>query len=423
MKQSFAPLNTTIISPTSNSEMNEPRFLTFTNRYCPGVQSEIGIATVPMRIGSALLKRAATDFKPDTTEFLVTQLSIPVAVARCNENSFNKSTETNPLNDGTIFEIPTLDISKSAHHVTWAQLLKDLRTNSPTFTKLRSNGIWTFWRLPAAGANYSLINIVISRSSSQIFEKANETTGTQNDWKPTNRTRTTVRICTVSVFWMPATYKRSYGDTSPVISTTPSANELFHDLCANQLTSASPIRLHPEFFGSNGKTMEEVLVELGNSGAHIYFLPALVAHALSDRGPHTLSTIRFSLYDCSYCFKTTVRKYRTGYGYASWDSTVILSLVVLLLYCLVTFSYIVFTLVSGTCSTAWDSTSALVALALQSRKPDHLGHIGVDVQSMATFREPVKIRVNEEGQVEMVFVYGKDGLSEEWKKIEVNKEY
>jgi len=121
--------------------------------------------------------------------------------------------------------------------------------------------------------------------------------------------------------------------------------------------------------------------------------------------------------------RKTVRKYRTGYGYANWDSTVILSLVVLLLYCLVTVCYIVFTLVSGTCSTAWDSTSALVALALQSRKPDHLGHISVDVQSMATFREPVKIRVNEEGQVEMVFVYDKDGLSENWKKIEVNKEY
>jgi len=66
-----------------------------------------------------------------------------------------------------------------------------------------------------------------------------------------------------------------------------------------------------------------------------------------------------------------------------------------------------------------------VALALQSRKPTHLRHMGVDVHSMETFREMVEIRVNEREEVELVFVEGSRGgePARTLKKIEANKTY
>jgi hypothetical protein len=97
-----------------------------------------------------------------------------------------------------------------------------------------------------------------------------------------------------------------------------------------------------------------------------------------------------------------------GYGYASRSTSVYLSMTVMIVYCVIAISYIFYMIVTGSTSTAWNSGAELVALALQSRKPDYLGHTGVGIDSIKTYGEGVGIRVNTENELELVFARDRD---------------
>ena len=123
---------------------------------------------------------------------------------------------------------------------------------------------------------------------------------------------------------------------------------------------------------------------------------------------------------CANCLNLTIGIFESGFGYGSWNATVILALVVLFLYCMLVLAHVGWSLVTGICSTAWDSAGLLVGLTLQSRKPERLGYVGVDIHCMETFREMVGIRVNKKEELELVFVReGEDG----WSMVEENKRY
>jgi hypothetical protein len=112
-----------------------------------------------------------------------------------------------------------------------------------------------------------------------------------------------------------------------------------------------------------------------------------------------------------------------GYGYGSRSTSVQLAMAVMLTYCVLTLSYIIYILITGSTSTAWNSAIELVTLALQSRKPDHLGNIGVGLDSVQTFKEGVGIRVNQDNELELVFAHDRDIDKKGLRKIERNKEY
>ncbi|KAF2106647.1 hypothetical protein BDV96DRAFT_328299 [Lophiotrema nucula] len=119
--------------------------------------------------------------------------------------------------------------------------------------------------------------------------------------------------------------------------------------------------------------------------------------------------------------KTEVRV--SGYGYGITGATVILSLLVLFLYCTLVLAYLVTVLIRGETSTALDSPAELVALALQSKHPKHLGNTSVGIETMATFRAPVGIRVNTEDGFELVFKDDSRPDSSVLTKVESNKAY
>jgi hypothetical protein len=112
-----------------------------------------------------------------------------------------------------------------------------------------------------------------------------------------------------------------------------------------------------------------------------------------------------------------------GYGYASRSTSVYLSMTVMLVYCVIAISYVSYTLVTGSTSTAWNSGAELVALALQSRKPGHLGHTGVGIDSIKTYSEGVGIRVNTENELELVFVRDRDFDKAGLQKLEKRTAY
>ncbi|KAH7414107.1 hypothetical protein DE146DRAFT_639322 [Phaeosphaeria sp. MPI-PUGE-AT-0046c] len=112
-----------------------------------------------------------------------------------------------------------------------------------------------------------------------------------------------------------------------------------------------------------------------------------------------------------------------GYGYGTRTTSIHLAMTVILTYCIITFMYITYTIITGSASTAWNSGIELVTLVLQSRKPAHLGHASVGIDSIKTFSEGVGVRVNTDDELELVFANDRDFHARKLRKIERNKEY
>ena len=116
---------------------------------------------------------------------------------------------------------------------------------------------------------------------------------------------------------------------------------------------------------------------------------------------------------------------QSGYGYNASTTPVILSLVILGLYCVLAGGHLIRIFCTRTTCTAWDTSAELVALALQSKCPEieHMKNTSVGIETMATFREPVGIRENEEGRLVLVFMNDPGQDKRVLKKVEVNKAY
>ncbi|KAF1849640.1 uncharacterized protein K460DRAFT_298249 [Cucurbitaria berberidis CBS 394.84] len=121
-----------------------------------------------------------------------------------------------------------------------------------------------------------------------------------------------------------------------------------------------------------------------------------------------------------------------GYGYGATDTSIRLSVAVILTYCIITIVYVSYIIITGHTSIAWDSATELIMLALQSKEPAGLGHISVGLDSMETFRKSVGIRVStldngSTGQpvekLELVFEDDEEAEKRGLLKIELGKAY
>lgn len=92
-------------------------------------------------------------------------------------------------------------------------------------------------------------------------------------------------------------------------------------------------------------------------------------------------------------------------GYAwNMDGTAIkIAIPILIIYCLYVISYVVYTLVTGDTSRAWDTISSLTALAFNSRPSKALENTSVRISKTDTFRNLVSVREVDERRLEMVF--------------------
>jgi hypothetical protein len=93
----------------------------------------------------------------------------------------------------------------------------------------------------------------------------------------------------------------------------------------------------------------------------------------------------------SFPLRFQQRYYRFGYGYAPNVITVKVSLAILILYCIVAIAHIVYSVISGISSTAWDSISELVALSINSRPSIELQNTCVGIRTTAIFEHKVRI--------------------------------
>ena len=119
----------------------------------------------------------------------------------------------------------------------------------------------------------------------------------------------------------------------------------------------------------------------------------------------------------------TVKIYVPGYGYQSTTIPVQLSLCIIAAYILVIVSYLSYSLRTGQSATSWNSIAELLMLALNSHRPQQLEATSVGANTLATFREPVSIRINAEDTAELVFKNDLDVDQAQYRKAAVNTGY
>lgn len=120
---------------------------------------------------------------------------------------------------------------------------------------------------------------------------------------------------------------------------------------------------------------------------------------------------------------TSYQEYLTGYSYNSNDITAKLSLAVLSTYTVIVIGYLGFSLITGYTATSWDSIAELVTLALNSTRPGGMAHTSVGIDTLDTFRRPVRIRVADDNSCELLFDMQGTDWGKVYKDVEVNQQY
>jgi hypothetical protein len=222
-----------------------------------------------------------------------------------------------------------------------------------------------------------------------------------------------VEVCTVSAYW-------TIGEERATSSEKPNGKLMQTELLSTmERHNAVPITLDPTCITAS-QSME--LRRAVNHPSSLS-LPAAFALAISEY-PAYYDSVDF--YDppggdTSDAFAFTFITTLYGYGYGTTSVSVKLSFATILVYCIVTILYIIYTLITGSTSTAWSSAVELVALALQSERSDHLRHTSVGIDSLKTFKQGVGIRINKDDALELVFE--SDADTRHMRKIEKNKAY
>jgi hypothetical protein len=162
---------------------------------------------------------------------------------------------------------------------------------------------------------------------------------------------------------------------------------------------------------------------------------ALLTIALSNMSP-AFSNGEFALRGSSQYNDTLARTFPlqfplrytvSGFGYGPNVTTVRISLIILFIYCALTIAHIAWSLGTGVSSSAWDSISEIVALAINSRPAHELQNTCAGIRSTQVFKKKVRVastdwpsKSNGSMHLELLFPSGEGDHSE---SIVVNERY
>ena len=96
---------------------------------------------------------------------------------------------------------------------------------------------------------------------------------------------------------------------------------------------------------------------------------------------------------------------------------------VLCIYLLAASVYLIWTFVTGDTGHSWDSVGELLLLGLNSRSPEHLGSTSAGTERLKTFGEPVSVKVNDGGSLELVFANDPNAKNMSYRKVVANERY
>jgi hypothetical protein len=222
------------------------------------------------------------------------------------------------------------------------------------------------------------------------------------------------KTCTVAAFWEPSQHELATDSGSWVVRTGPlsrsgrglpeNTRPIYADL--NNITGLST----PEFSAMLSKTLQGDSTRLAAALATVFAEVPWKEQIQSASGNEPYTVIKIALT-------------RVGYGYETSSVSARLSLTVIMAYCIFAVGNITYMLSSGHTSTAWSSATEIIVLAMQSKHSKHLRHVSAGVNCLATYQEPVGIRVNDCDHLELVFEHDQANQLRSLKKARLNKAY
>lgn len=235
-----------------------------------------------------------------------------------------------------------------------------------------------------------------------------------------------ITTCSISASWAWAEHRWDPSEDTPMVRSTP-VNETGADFAEVQQPITIDVKGISDFHNPKLNSLFDRMRPSETALAGLFAF-ALSGIPRSDTSWNAQLSASSPDIDSPFVFNENMAYFKvniaqTGYGYDSSPTTVRLSLAVLCFYCLVDIGYILFLLVTGTASTAWDSAVEFLLLALQSRPAHHLGFTSVGAETMATLKEPVGIRVNHDNDLELIFMNDPHLEKKKLRKLERNKAY
>ena len=125
-----------------------------------------------------------------------------------------------------------------------------------------------------------------------------------------------------------------------------------------------------------------------------------------------------------------------GYAWYASSFSEYLAIAVVLIYMILALAHTIWVLITGVTSSSWDTVTELLALALRSPIPDALEGSGAGIESLGTYRQMVRLRIQgKEGDEKVVMVLdgekrdetngvnGREARQEKHIRIEVDGEY
>ncbi|RYN70878.1 hypothetical protein AA0117_g10086 [Alternaria alternata] len=219
---------------------------------------------------------------------------------------------------------------------------------------------------------------------------------------------------TVAAFWEPSQHELATDSGSWVVRTGP-LSRLGHDLPDdtrpiyadfNNITGLSDPELSVMLFKTLQGDSTRLATALATVFAEVPWRDQI--QSASDNGPYTVIKIALT---------------RVGYGYETSSVSARLSLTVIMAYCIFAVKYIMYMLSSGHTSTAWSSATEIIVLAMQSKRSEHLRHVSAGVNCLATYQEPVGIRVNHRDHLELVFEHDQNNQLRSLRRARLDKAY
>jgi hypothetical protein len=223
-----------------------------------------------------------------------------------------------------------------------------------------------------------------------------------------------IKTCTVAAFWEPSQHQLAADSGSWVVS-TGSLSNLDHGLPRtarpisadlDNITGLNTSSFGDMIFNDTESDSTRLAVALATVFSEIPWREQ-VQSALGD-GQYTMIEISLT---------------RLGYGYETSSISTRLSLVVIMTYCIFAVGYITYMLSSGHTSTAWNSATEMIVLALQSKRSEHLHHVSAGINSIETYQEPVGIRVSDGNHLELVFEHDQSNQLRKLRRVRLNKAY
>ncbi|KIX98695.1 uncharacterized protein Z520_05996 [Fonsecaea multimorphosa CBS 102226] len=397
-----------------------------------GTPSDLGLpwslATLPSRDMSSVLRQQSSNLQTDSASpfnILTMKTSQALVQGACNENDLYDYDH-----NGTYLSFPSSE-AQLDHLVTWGETLGNVTadgtilffTNLPPSAPSRSSTLMVFgstkpidrsyvatvyacmidatWtnvtlNTSAADSSYSQINYVLeSHYNGSIPQE--QKIDLPRAW--TDRLRSTIMASQTVLQFLT-------GHISP------------HQIVALALANGDYA-----YLGYNGLVLRQHEGEDSNTQALYTYLDEIHAWSQYD-GVMIDIDQNAALTNPSSLTYQVVSQSQQGYGYNAQDITVQLSLAVLGVFCVFVATHIFLLLLTGYTGTSWDSISELLMLGLMSRKPEYLGpHTSAGLETLNIFREPVSVKVNNEGHVELVFEHDTGGKLGTNGPVVVNKAY